>query len=279
MKADLHIHSTYSDSSRSPEEIVSVARERNISLISICDHATKGAYDYLPEICRQNNIKYILGVELGIIWNGEEIHMLAYNFDCTNEQMRALIDNQYRAIECEYIVYNMMKDYPQMSLEEYHDFEWPKENGGWKYLYYAVAKGAAKDYDEANNTIYFKYATPNHLSEFGKCDMKNFCRMVKQAGGVSVLAHPGYLYRRNPEKFVEMLEEMRACGVEGIECFYPSHSKEITEVCVEFCKRNDMRITAGCDDHGAFDDDRENFKIGALEVSVEMLDLRGILDK
>ena len=65
MKVDLHIHSTYSDSSSTPEEIVTLAKERNVSLLSICDHATIGAYDTLPRICFENNIKCVLGVELG----------------------------------------------------------------------------------------------------------------------------------------------------------------------------------------------------------------------
>lgn len=72
MKVDLHIHSTYSDSSRSLEEIVALAKERNVSLISICDHATIGAYDTFPRICSENNIRCVWGVELGIMWYGEE---------------------------------------------------------------------------------------------------------------------------------------------------------------------------------------------------------------
>ncbi len=276
MKVDLHIHSTYSDSSRSPEEIVTLAKERNVSLISICDHATIGAYDTLPRICSENNIKCVLGVELGVMWSGEEIHMLAYNFDTNNEQLKAFINKQYRAIECEYIVYNMIKDYPQMSLEDYRHFEYPKDKGGWKYLYYAVAKGAAKTYEEANKTIYRKYSTPNHLSDFGECNMRDFCEMVKQAGGVPVLAHPGYLYLRNPDGFVDMLKEMKDCGIEGIECYYPSHSKTITDICVDFCQKNDMRITGGCDCHGDFDKS-EGFTIGALDIYLPMLDLKGIV--
>ena len=65
-------------------------------------------------------------------------------------------------------------------------------------------------------------------------------------------------------------------GIEGIECFYPSHSKDITDACVRFCKGNDMRITGGCDCHGDFDQS-EGFTIGALAISLSMLDLRGIL--
>ncbi len=143
MKVDLHIHSTYSDSSRSPYEIVDLAKKRNVSLISICDHATIEAYDVLPKLCQDNGIKCVLGVELCVLWKNESIHMLAYNFDKNNEGMADLIHKQYKAIECEYIVYNMIKDYPNMSLEEYENFIYPKNKGGWKYLHYAVAKGAA----------------------------------------------------------------------------------------------------------------------------------------
>lgn len=191
--------------------------------------------------------------------------------------MRTLINQQYKAIESEYIVFNMSKDYPQMSLEEYRDFRYPKEKGGWKYLYYAVAKGAAKTYEEANQSIFSKYSTPNHLSDFKECDIRDFCEIVKQANGVPVLAHPGYLYRRNPDGFVDMLKEMKACGVEGIECYYPSHSNDITNTCIDFCKKNDKRITVGCDCHGDFDQS-EGFTIGALDVSLSMLDLKGIFE-
>lgn len=276
LKVDLHIHSIYSDSSRSPEEIVALAKKRNVGLISICDHATVGAYSTLPKICRSNGMQYVLGVELEVLWKGEGLHMLAYNFDPNDPKMKTFMDEQYKAIECEYIVYNMMQDHPQMSLEEYRHFTYPKEKGGWKYLYYAVAKGAAKTYEEANETIYSRYGTPNHLSHFGECDMADFCKMVNRAGGVPVLAHPGYLYERDPGKFVPMLREMRACGLEGIECYYPSHTKDVIDTCVFFCKNNDMRITGGCDCHGEFDKS-EGFTVGALEISLPMLDLKGIL--
>ncbi len=126
MKVDLHIHSMYSDSSRSPEEIVALAKKRNVGLLSICDHATIGAYSVLPEICRDNGMKYVLGVELEILWKGESLHMLAYSFDPNDAKMKTFMDKQYKAIECEYIVFNMMQEYPQMSVEEYRDFAYPK---------------------------------------------------------------------------------------------------------------------------------------------------------
>ena len=276
MRVDLHIHSNDSDSSRSPEEIVSMAKCRNVGVISVCDHATIGAYDRLSRLCRSENIKCILGVELGASWYDEGAHVLAYHFDRDNRQMKELIQNQYQTIECEYIVYNMIKDYPQMSLEEYRQFEYPKDKGGWKYLYYAVAKGAVQTYEEGNSTIFGKYSTPNHLSGPGEYNLSELCSIVTQAGGVPVLAHPGDLYSGDPDAFVRCLDEVAECGIGGIECYYPSHSDDFTKLCVEFCKRNDLRITGGCDCHGDFDKS-EGYTIGALDISLEMLGLRGIL--
>ncbi len=276
MKVDLHIHSTFSDSSRSPEEIVTLAKERKVSLISVCDHCTIRAYDTLPQLCHENGITCVTGVELNILWHGEELHMLAYNFDISNKPFLELINRQSQSIECEYIVYNMSRDYPGMSLEDYRSFAYPAEKGGWKYLHYAVARGAARDYEEANATIYARYSAQNHLSGLGQCSMTDFCRLVRQADGVPVLAHPGYLYEEAPDRFTDILREMQSCGVEGIECYYPSHSKAFTNLCVDFCRKNDMRITAGCDCHGEFDKS-EGFTIGALDVSPAMLDLKGIV--
>ena len=275
MKADLHIHSNYSDSSRSPEEIAAVAKKNNVTLISICDHATIDAYDRLLQACEAENIQCILGVELGTIWKNEDLHLLAYNFDRNNEQIKMLIKKHFQSIECEHIVFNMSMDYPQMSLEDYKKFEYPKEKGGWKYLYYAVAKGAAKTYEEANKTIFNKYSMPNHLCGWDEFNVDDFCAIVKQAGGVPVLAHPGYLYDKNADEFINILKEMKELGIEGIECYYPSHSKDVTNICVDFCKNYGLRITGGCDCHGD-NDTSEGFTIGALDISLEMLDLKGI---
>lgn len=276
MRVDMHIHSSYSDSSRSPEEIVSIAKSKNVGLISVCDHGTIDAYDRLLAACKDNSINCVLGIELSAVWGDEDdLHILAYNFDRDNEKMKALISEQHQDSECDWIAYNMSLDYPQVTLEDYRKFEYPRGSGGWKYIYYAVEKGIVETYEEGMNTLYSKYSTPNHLSH-AKIKLQDFCSIVKQAKGVPVLAHPGYLYENNADGFTKILGEFKELGIGGIECYYPSHSKDCTSVCVDFCKNNDLRITCGCDCHGDFDTD-EGFTIGALDVSLEMLDLKGIV--
>lgn len=274
MQADLHIHSNFSDSSRSPEEIVSIAKNNNVGLISVCDHGTIEAYNRLLIACKNNGINCVLGIEISGMWGNKDLHMLAYNFDKDNKNMKSLISRDYQNFECDWIIYNMIKDYPQITLEDYRKFEYPKEKGGWKYIYYAVAKGIVETYEEGNSTIFSKYSTPNHLS--CKIKLQEFCSIVKQANGVPVLAHPGYLYEQNPGGFINILKELKELGIEGIECYYPSHSKDFTNICVDFCKNNDLRITGGCDCHGDFDKS-EGYSIGAIDISLEMLDLKGII--
>jgi predicted metal-dependent phosphoesterase TrpH len=225
--------------------------------------------------CENNNINCVLGIEFGFSWKNENLHLLAYNFDKDNEAMKSLISQNYDGGECEWIIYNMSLDYPQISLEDYRKFEYPKEKGGWKYIYYAAARGIVKTYEEGNGVIYGKYSTPNHLFNYGQ-NLQDFFAIIKEASGVPVLAHPGDLYKENTDEFTNILKELKTLGIEGIECYYPSHPKDFTNICVDFCKNNDLRITGGCDCHGDFDKS-EGFTIGALDISLEMLDLKGII--
>lgn len=273
MRIDLHIHSNFSDSSRSPEEIVQIAKQREVGILSVCDHYTIGAYDQLEPLCHKANIGLAIGVELDINWENDNYHVLAYNFDRNNSKMKNLIVSQLDKSqgECEDLIVNMSKDYPQLSLEDYKSYIYPREKGGWKYIHYIAARGVAETYQEASN-FFGRYFVPRPQN----LEMPEFCSIVKQAGGKPVLAHPGYIYEDSPSDFISTLKRMVESGICGVECYYPSHYRETTDICVDFCRKNNLRITGGCDCHGSFDTS-EGFTIGALNITADMLDLRGIL--
>jgi predicted metal-dependent phosphoesterase TrpH len=272
MRVDLHVHSLFSDGSQHPMEIVQAAMKREVSILSICDHYTIDAYDALLSACKSNNIKAVLGVELDAIWEDESFHVLAYNFNRENSQIIEFIRLQHdkSEAECENIVTAMSRDYPQMSLEDYRNYN-PPIKGGWKYIHYAVEKRVAKTYEEASY-FYEKYSKPDPRT----FELSDFCEIVKSAGGVPILAHPGYIYNRNPDKYENVLKSMLDCGIQGIECYYPSHSLDAVKHSVEFCNRNNLCITAGCDCHGEYDKS-EGFTVGGMDVNPDMLSLKGII--
>ena len=271
MYADMHIHSIFSDSSRSPEEIAHVAKKRNVSLLSVCDHGTVAAYERLAEACGQIGVSVVLGIEMGAVMGGHDYHMLAYNFDWNNNEMadfiRSEVENSDR--ECEAMIVKMSGDYPQLSLADYLAYERPEGAGGWKYIHYAVDRGVYKTYEEAGAEIFPLYYEAGEAA----CPVEEFCRIVKQAGGAPVLAHPGNI---GAERFTELLRGMQDRGLAGVECYYPSHSKETTEFLADYCRKNNLRITGGSDCHGDYDR-TPGYTIGSLKTPACALDLKGII--
>jgi predicted metal-dependent phosphoesterase TrpH len=269
--ADLHIHSIFSDSTRSPENIAQTAKNRNVSLLSVCDHGTIASYERLAAACGQYGVSYVLGIEMGAVLDGQDYHMLVYSFDPGNREMIDFIrrENEKSDRECEAMVVKMCHDYPQLSRPDYLTYNYPKESGGWKYIHYAVERNIFNTYEEAGAVIFPTYYQAGEEA----CSVEDFCNIVKQANGVPVLAHPG---NKSPEQFASVLPDMQERGVEGIECFYPSHSKMTTEFLLNYCHKNNLRITGGSDCHGEYDKS-EGFTIGFLKTPLDMLDLRGIV--
>lgn len=117
--------------------------------------------------------------------------------------------------------------------------------------------------------------------------------LAKEAGGVSVLAHPGEYFKDlsilshagDKEKslatneLLEELEHMKKLGLQGIECYYPTHSKLLEETCEAFCIKYDLVRTAGSDEHGAFGKEAQviNQTIGCLGKDIEDFKLQKLV--
>ena len=136
MYADLHIHSHYSDSTRSPEEIVKKAKELGIDLLCVSDHNTTVAYNELIPLCKANQIKLIRGAEISTSFEGKEFHVLAYDFDFENKEMMNICkksESVFADIDLE-LIQKMSVDYKKISIEEFNAYNRNRKNGGWKGL-------------------------------------------------------------------------------------------------------------------------------------------------
>ncbi len=276
MIADLHIHTCFSDGVQSPQEVVVAAVERGLSVISICDHDTIDAYLSLRPICEVADIRLIQGVELDVYWHDRVLHLLGYAFDPMNVQMLKLMEKSRRELDrvSVELVKNMLADYKNLSMEDYADFSYAPGEGGWKGIHYLRARGLTSSLMEGLS-FYKKYGDykPDYYS------MEEACQTIRQAGGVPVLAHPGGWWPVMPENFLDILNDLRRCGMEGIECYYPEHTGEMTDFCVAYCRAHDLRITCGGDGHGGFNNVPGGIvhDIGIMRVDMSRLDLRGIL--
>ena len=276
MFADLHIHTHYSDSNLSPTEVVSLAKEKGIGLISICDHNIISAYDELIPICKAEGLSLIVGSEISTLYEGNEYHILGLGFDLGNKDMISLLDYSQNIYDerGKRLIESMTSDYRSISVNEFESYKRNRKNGGWKSIDYLRSKGIMDSLPKFYNIC----------SKYGSADINKFrgisevCDIIHKAGGKAILAHAGDNIDNKLEIFNPKLSELLEQGIDGFECYYTSHSQVVTHTLVDFCTSNELLITAGSDDHGGFNNiiDGHEYYIGAVNIFTDKLNLNGI---
>ena len=275
MFADLHIHSHYSDSTRSPEEIVKKARELGIDLLCVSDHNTTAVYNELIPLCKANQIKLIRGAEISTSFEGKEFHVLAYDFDFANKEIIDLCkqcEAVYAEIDLE-LIKRMSVDYKEISVKEFNSYNRDLKNGGWKGFDYLKTKNLVN-----NVPRFFKLVRDYHVQSKRSFPSIEFViNAIHNANGKAVIAHIGENMKNNLLEIEPCLKTLKNMGADGFECYYTTHTEETTNLLVNFCQTNNMIITVGNDDHGGFNN-RSNvvYEMGGIKVDFSMLNLKDI---
>lgn len=165
----------------------------------------------------------------------------------------------------------MKNDYPNINIEDYNNFEYDKNKGGWKALHYFYEKGLTNALSDGYE-IYKKYEHSYTCVNFPT--IREVCKQIHIAGGKAILAHPGKVIKKTMiNEFVKEIKKIIKCKIDGIECYYPTHSKEITDECIKLCEKYKLLITCGSDCHGDF----EKTDIGEMSIKIDQLVLGELL--
>lgn len=272
---DLHIHSYYSDGTMSPKEILWTAQEKGVGIISLTDHDRLEGARELKKLCEHSKIQFISGVEMNSLNKGTTVHILGYGVDLEDKAFYEFVNRNRSMLDLISVklIEKMQEKYEQLSVTEFLDYKYDKKKGGWKALHYLMEKRITKNLREAF-PLYSKYGCNYDCVDFPST--KEVCESIRKAGGRAVLAHPGVTIKtKNIKEFKNELLRLMELGVDGIECYYPTHTKEITELCIKMCKEQNMLITSGADCHGSFGDT----EIGELDIPVELLDLGDLVGR
>ena len=278
MLADLHIHSYYSDGTMSPKEIVIEAKNKNLGIIAITDHDVLDSYEEVKAEAEKEGIIVVRGVEIDSIFEGHLVHLLAYKFN-DNEDFFALVNRaKEQLLETSIeLIRRMEKEYENISLEDYNSYEYDRRKGGWKGIHYLFDKNITEGLFDGMK-LYGKYECGHEKFDFPT--VKEVCDITHNAGGYVVLAHPCNYYKdKTREEILEKLEILKSDGIDGVECYYPANSDLMTETCLEFCRKNDLIITAGSDSHGDFGAVSKGIEyyLGAVKADDTKLNLEKIL--
>lgn len=243
--ADLHLHSSYSDGTMTPEEIIGVAVDKGVKSISITDHDSIASQYIVKKSYK--DLMVIPGIELSTEYNDLELHILGYFIDIDNNSLKSVVEelNVRRVNRIEEILFNLKKHNIFLTMEDLLIGE--NATMGRSHIANAmVRKGYFDNYKEAFTTFLVS-GKPGFVKGY-KISYKDTIEIIKEAKGIPVIAHPGQIYR--PLEIESIVRELRCYGLQGIEVYHPSHSKSQVNSFYNMAKKLKLFITGGSDYHG-----------------------------
>jgi hypothetical protein len=242
---DLHSHTTASDGTLAPRELVRLAAGHGVRVLAVTDHdSTGGVREALDEARNLTSLEIVPGLEINCDVPGAEIHVLGYCVDWEAPWFQEFLAAQRE--ERRRRVYRIAERLAELGLPIEPDavFALVKEgSAGRPHVAQAmVDRGYVKSVREA----FDRYLSRNGPANVPRRRLTpaEAVRIVRRARGVPVLAHPGLANRD------ELIPELVEAGLLGIEAFYPEHSSGQITMYREMCARLGLVATGGSDFHG-----------------------------
>lgn len=258
---DLHMHSTASDGSRAPADVVRAARDAKLLAIALTDHDSVAGLAEAQNAGRELGVRIVSGVELSAVEGETETHLLGLHLQDTASLDRALRElRDMRARRGRRIVEQLNVLGVQITYEDVLAQAGSGVVGRPHVARAMVADGWAVDTRDA----FDRYLGAGRPAFVGKeqLSMRDAIGMVHNAGGLAVLAHPAAGGTR------ERLEVLKALGLDGVEVKHPSHPPADVSRLKTLCDELDLVPSGGSDWHGAVDGPRT---IGMMQVPAEWL--------
>ena len=243
-KADLHIHTSASDGEHTPQELILKVQSKNLQTIAITDHDTIKGYMEAKSPAADAGIELMSGVELSVLWDSREIHILAYAFDDENRQMLELLAHQKKARQDR--MKEIIRLLKKQGVDVSYDEVWAESGTGNVGRPHAASVMIRKGYVSTVNEAFIRYLSYEKLGtvQTGYAELGEAIKIVQQAGGVVSVAHPGRLYSDSE------MEELLNFDIDGIECIHPSHSFSVQKKFSDLARSRHLLITGGSDFHG-----------------------------
>jgi hypothetical protein len=250
MFIDLHIHSTYSDGTATPKEIIILAQKSNITVLAITDHDTTEGCPEAIWAGKQRGVEVITGIEISCIHGDFSLHMLAYGFDLNNTFFQEKIDLLQRGrLERNRKILARLNDMGiSISEQELADYSTCGQTGRPHIARVLVEKKIVSSMNQAFKS-YIGKGKPAYADRFCFSGAETI-RFIHEAGGIAVLAHPGQI---DPAMRIQakLICELAELGLDGVEVYYPSHSKKTQKKLYNEAKKYDLLLTGGSDYHGS----------------------------
>jgi predicted metal-dependent phosphoesterase TrpH len=262
-KCDLHIHSTYSDSDATVEDIFKQAKKQGLCCIAISDHDTVDGIEEAKILSKVYDIELIEAVEVSAYKEDVEIHVLGYLIDSKNSNIKQALAS-IRELRKKRLV-SMAEKLNSLGLkidiEEL--FSKIKDTIPTRLHLglYLVKKGFASSLGE----VFSKYLSPGKPAYIAriKYTVEEAVKLIKDSGGLAFLAHPHLLNEQS------WIEEFVSYGIDGLEIVYPRLSKTLSGIYKAMADKFGLLKSGGSDAHGSY---KEFTQIGGVTVPYQWVE-------
>lgn len=264
---DLHTHSTCSDGTFAPAQLVREAKAAGLTHLSLTDHDTAdGVAEARAEAAAQG-IGFIGGLEISAEFQPGTMHILGYGFregdGVLEERLRYV--RRCREERNPKIVQNLRGMGFELTLEEVAAMAGGTVVGRPHFAQVMLAKGFVSSLQEAFDK-YLAKGRPAYVNKV-RLGPEESIAAIRGAGGVAVLAHPLQLKLGRDGELESQVKRLAGLGLEGMECFYRNHSPEDTASLLALAKKLGLVATGGSDFHGA---NRPHIRLGVGEGNLKV---------
>jgi 3',5'-nucleoside bisphosphate phosphatase len=249
---DLHAHTTFSDGTFTPEELVALARERGLTVLAVTDHdSTEGLpRAFAAAEAGERGPEIVPGVEFSTVRDGHGIHVLAYWIDLDDQEFQAELRRlrEDRFARGEAMVRKLRELGHPITFDRVREIAEGKNIVRPHIAQALVEAGVIDSIEDA--------FTPDLIKDGGRAYVEKHALdpvaavgVIKRAGGLAVVAHPG-LHREGLGVPDDVIEDMAQAGLDGIECAHPDHPPGAEARYRAMARRFGVPATGSSDCHG-----------------------------
>lgn len=243
MRIDLHTHTTASDGTLSPQELVALAGKVGVGILAVADHDTTESVDPVMTLGAQAGIEVIPAVELNTDVEDSEVHVLGYFIDHHQPWFQEFLTmlrngraNRAAKMVEKLNALGIKMDYAQVAGHA-------QGAVGRPHVARALMEaGVVRTFEEAFEK-YIGRRGPAYVERL-RVTPADAVRTIARAGGIPALAHPGWGARD------DLIPELIEAGLEGIEVYYPDHTPQLTLHYMRLAEQYNLLMTGGTDFHG-----------------------------
>ncbi|MGN0349070.1 MAG: PHP domain-containing protein [Roseburia sp.] len=254
---DLHVHSTESDGTLSPQEVMLAAKEAGLAAVALTDHDTVSGIAKAAPVAHELGLELVPGIELSTEYRspfgnrvGKEIHIVGLYLDTKNKE---LLEKTEEFREC-----RNNRNAQMVAALQAEGFDITMEALAAQNPNCVITRAnIARFLYEHGYIKTMQEAFSKYIGDGCRCYVRRFqitpmeaVSLIHSWGGISVLAHP-MLYRMSSVHLQHMIDELKDAGLDGIEALYSTHTPGEEKLVKKIAAQNGLLISGGSDFHGA----------------------------